>query len=137
MKKEESLSIEEIDFTQDNCKAKVVLTEFKLPLVRDGLVLGRRSPVGCHAIRRILHLLSPTPFAHIELDDEVISDIIVREVILKRVPRECLIRFTLSQLRNMMSSEEILQFEMVTENTVTLHVAASYPQNRNGVSDRA
>ncbi len=93
----------------------VKVREFKIPPVRDGLVLGRKAQIGCYAIRRALHLLVAASFVHLELEDEVISDLIVRESVLRRFPKEQLIAFVLAKVKPLMGEEEILELEIDTE----------------------
>jgi hypothetical protein len=62
------------------------IKEFVLPPITDGLVLGRASPIGHVAVGRALSLLSTTAFEHIEIDDDVISDILIRKAILRKIP---------------------------------------------------
>ncbi|GAB6067260.1 hypothetical protein JCM13664_05780 [Methylothermus subterraneus] len=95
--------------------ARVKVRKFRFPPVRCGLVLGRKAAVGCHALRKALHLLMAAPFAHLELKDEVISDLIVRESVLKRFPQEQLIAFVLEHVKPLMSADEILELEIDTE----------------------
>lgn len=97
------------------CQARVKLREFRLPFVRHGLVLGHKAQVGCQALRKALHLLIATPFVHLELEDEVISDLLVCEAVLRRFPREKLIAFALEQVKPLMGEEEILELEIDTE----------------------
>lgn len=83
--------------------------EYAIPPIRDMLILGRNSPVGCIALRRALELLIKSPYEHIEIpDDLVLSDILVRSALLRRVPKEELIRFVLKDIWPMMGSEEVL-----------------------------
>jgi hypothetical protein len=83
--------------------------EYAIPPIRDMLVLGRNATVGCIALRRALELLIKSPYEHIEIaGDDVLSDILVRSALLRRVPREELIRFVLKDIRPMMGSDEIL-----------------------------
>jgi len=89
--------------------------EFKIPPIREGLVLGRQAPIGCMATRRALELLMPCPFAHIELDDEIISDILVREAVLRRIPKDQLIGFILEKIKPLMGDDEILHLDMEIE----------------------
>lgn len=87
--------------------------EFTIPPLRDMLVLGKKAPIGCIAMRRALELLIKTPYEHIELDDDdVISDILVRSHLLKRLPKETLINFVFSQVKPLMGPEEVLQIEI-------------------------
>lgn len=86
--------------------------EYKIPPLKDMLVLGRNSPIGCIAMRRSLELLIKTPFEHIEIDDECISDILVRQSLLRRCSQEALTDFVLHQIKPMMGPEEVLQVEV-------------------------
>ncbi len=90
----------------------VRVREFKTPPVHDGLILGREAAVGCMAIRKTLELLSTCQFAHIEPDDDVVGDIIVRESLLKRLPRKELIQFVLDNVKPLMNSDEILEIDL-------------------------
>ncbi len=86
-----------------------------VPPVRDGLVLGREAPIGCVALREALGLLVPQPFAHVELDDPVISDIMVREPLLALIPRAMLVRFVLEQVKPHMTAQQILLLDLEVE----------------------
>lgn len=98
------------------------IREFRIPPIHEGLVLGRRGAVGCNAIRKSLSLLMTYPFAHIELEDEVISDILVREAVLRRIPKEQLIEFVLQRIKPLMDDTEILHLDVETE----LHLEDTY-----------
>jgi len=91
------------------------ITDYKIPPVKDALVLGRESPIGCLAMRRALSLLIKAPYAHVELDDDTVSDILVRESLLKRLPQEQLINFVLSQIKPIMAADEVLHLELDVE----------------------
>ncbi len=86
--------------------------EFRVPPLQDGLILGRDASVGCIAIRKALDLLTAYNFAHIEPDDDVVGDIIVRESFLKRISREDLIAFVLREIKPLMNRDEILEIEL-------------------------
>ncbi|MDP2153918.1 MAG: hypothetical protein Q8J66_09705 [Methylotenera sp.] len=94
-------------------RAKV--REFVIPVVRDGVVLGREAPLGCVAIRRALDLLIAAPFEHIEIEDDVISDIMIRKAILRRIPRENVIDFVLKSVKPLMGAEEIMHLDLDVE----------------------
>lgn len=77
------------------------------------LVLGVDSPIGCIAARQPLKLLVRMPFQHIEIrDDDVISDILVRETLLRRVKEQSLIDFVLTKVKPLMNADEIMQINM-------------------------
>lgn len=89
--------------------------EFGIPPIHDGLVLGKHSPIGCVAIRKAIELLGNTNFAHMELADEVISHVIVRQAILRRIPKEKMIAFVLDRIKPLMGPEEILHLDLEVE----------------------
>ncbi|MFW6322370.1 MAG: hypothetical protein ACOC02_01950 [Guyparkeria sp.] len=90
-------------------------TEFVLPPIDDGLVLGRTSPIGHVAVGKALSLLTMTPFEHLEVDDEVIADILVRSAILRKISPDHLREFVLSNIRPIMGSDEIVQLNLEVE----------------------
>lgn len=91
---------------------KARVREFKVPTINDGLVLGVDASIGCVAVRKALHLLSSSPFSHIEMNDDVVGDILVRENILQRVSREQLIAFVIREVKPLMRANEILELEL-------------------------
>jgi len=103
-------------------RLRVQIREFKIPPVQDALVLGRKAAIGCHAIRKALHLLMAAPFVHIELDDEVVSDLIVRDTVLRRFPRDQLVTFVLERIKPLMKAEEILHLEVQAEIALTTRI---------------
>lgn len=82
--------------------------EYTIPPLKDMLVLGRQAPIGCIAMRKAIELLVVTTYEHIEIEDDVISDILVRQHLLKRIPREGLIDFVLAHVKPLMSINEIM-----------------------------
>jgi hypothetical protein len=89
--------------------------EFVLPLIRDGLVVGRNAPIGCVALRKALDLLTAFPFEHIPIEDDIIQDILVRQALLRRIPRDRLLAFVLRHIKPAMGAEEIMQLEISVE----------------------
>ncbi len=114
-------------------RLRVRIREFKIPPVQDAVVLGRRASVGCHAMRKALHLLTADSFVHIEIDDEVVSDLIVRDTVLRRFPRDRLVAFVLERIKPLMGEEEILHLEIETEIGLT---AQTSDRHRDVFSDR-
>lgn len=94
---------------------KARVREFGVPPIHDVLVLGKQSPIGCAAIRKAIEFLVASPFDHIEFQDDVISDIIVRSAIMRRLPKDKLIGFVLSQIKPLMAADEILHLDLEVE----------------------
>lgn len=91
------------------------IKEFVLPPFRDGLVLGKSAPIGSKAMRQALELLVATPFEHIEIDDDIIQDIIIRKNLLRRISKDKLLAFVIRNIKPLMSEEEILYLELDVE----------------------
>lgn len=98
---------------QHTVRARV--KEFGMPPIHDGLVLGRQAPIGCAAIRKAISLLVASPFEHIEVDDAIISDVLVRASLLRRLPKDKLVAFVLSHIKPLMTAEEVLHMDMDVE----------------------
>ncbi|PKM12081.1 MAG: hypothetical protein CVV13_06735 [Gammaproteobacteria bacterium HGW-Gammaproteobacteria-3] len=95
------------------------ISEYAIPPLKDMLVLGKNAPIGCIAMRRALELLIKAPFEHIEVDDDIISDILVRQSLLRRTSREALAGFVLKQIKPLLGEDEILQVEMDVKISLT------------------
>ncbi|MFQ5412009.1 MAG: hypothetical protein ACE5EC_06915 [Phycisphaerae bacterium] len=89
--------------------------DFGIPPVHDALVLGRRSPIGCSAFRKMLELLNADVFEHVEFEDDVLSDILVRSSILRKVPPDKLIDVVVRRLKPLMNDEEVLHLDIEAE----------------------
>jgi hypothetical protein len=111
--------MEKSQFPENKHTIRARLSEFDIPPIRDGLVLGKSSAIGCVAMRNALELLHAAPFEHIEMQDEVISDILVRKGILRRMPKEKLIQFVLMRIKPMMDETEIMHLELKAEVNIT------------------
>ena len=88
------------------------ISEYLMPPLKDMLVMGKDSPIGCVAMRRALDLLIKTPYEHIKIDDDIIGDILVRQSILRRVSKEQLINFVLNNTKPLLGPEEVLHVEL-------------------------
>lgn len=86
--------------------------EYAIPPLKDMLVMGKQAPIGCIAMRRAIELLIKTPFEHIELEDDVISDILVRQHLLRRVSKAELIDFVMTYVKPLMGADEVLHAEI-------------------------
>lgn len=86
--------------------------EYVIPPLKDMLIMGKQAPIGCVAMCRAIELLTKTPFEHIELEDDVISDILVRQHLLRRVSRDGLTNFVMCNVKPMMGPEEVLHAEI-------------------------
>ena len=94
------------------------LTEFVLPPIDDGLVLGKSSPIGHVAVGKALSLLSTTSFDHIAIEDDIIGDILVRTAIMRKISKDQLVAFVLNEIKPLMGEEEIIHLDLEVELTL-------------------
>jgi len=112
-----SLVVKDTNMTKKNRHHtfRARLTEFVLPPIDDGLVLGRLSPIGHVAVGKALSLLTTTQFEHVPMEDDVIGDILVRSAILRKISPEQLRRFMLEEVKPLMGPEEIIHLDLKVE----------------------
>ena len=89
--------------------------KFDVPPFRDCLVIGRRSPIGCVAIKKALKLLRGNSFDDLHPDDDIVGDILVRTDILRMLPKEKLIDLILRRIKPLMGESEIVYLEIDVE----------------------
>jgi len=96
------------------------LTEFVLPPIDDGLVLGKSSPIGHVAVGKALSLLSTTSFDHIPIEDDIIGDILKATGTKKTADfsKDQLIAFVLNEIKPLMGEEEIIHLDLEVELTL-------------------
>jgi hypothetical protein len=102
---------------------RVRLKALEIPPVKDGIVIGRAAQIGPEAMMRTLKLMSKEAFVHISLKkDDVISDAIVRESVLRKLKEEKLHDFILTRIKPLMTETELLildmEIEVVVEDTL-------------------
>lgn len=88
------------------------VAEYAIPPLKDMLVLGKQAPIGCIAMRRAIELLVTATYEHIEIEDDVISDILIRQRLLQRVSRDNLIDFVLTHVKPLMGIDEVMHAEI-------------------------
>jgi hypothetical protein len=98
-----------------NYSMSVRVSEFAIPPVTDGLVLGKDAPIGFAAISKALNLLIADHMQSVAIDDDVISHIIVRHGILRRVPQDRLVAFVLERVKPLMCAQEVLHLDIKAE----------------------
>jgi hypothetical protein len=102
---------------------RVRLKALEIPPIKDGILIGRSAPIGAEAMMRTLKLMSNETFIHIAFkNDPVLSDVIVRESVLRKLREEKLRQFVSSRIRPMMAANELLMLDMdievVVEDTI-------------------
>jgi hypothetical protein len=95
---------------------RVRLKALEIPPVKDGIVIGKRAPIGAEAMLRTLKLMSNEQFVHLPIKgDDIMSDAIVREAVLRKLKREKLYAFMAKRIRPLMADNELLMLDMEIE----------------------
>jgi len=89
---------------------------FRIPPVHDALVVGKTAPIGQQALQKALELIVAEPFEHLRIEgDDVVSDLLVRSALLRRLPADRLQAYVLDRVKPLMSSYEILHLDLFPE----------------------
>ncbi len=76
------------------------------------MVVGTKAPIDAATLKRAMGLLINIPFEHLHFEDDVLSDIVIRSAILKRIPRDRLIRMVMRSVKPSMEASEIMQLDI-------------------------
>ena len=98
---------------------QVRIKEFAIPPITDGLVIGREASIGTVALQKALNLLIPDQFEHLIIDDEIIADILIKSILLRRMTKDRLVKFIMEQIKPFMSAQDILQVQLDLEILLT------------------
>jgi hypothetical protein len=95
---------------------RVRIKALEIPPVKDGIVIGRSAPIGADAMMRTLKLMSTELFVHLSVShDNVVSDVIVREAVLRKLKEDRLRAFILKRIKPLMAENELLMLDMEIE----------------------
>ena len=91
------------------------MREFIIPPINDALIIGKNAPIGSEAMRRALSLLHGAPFDMIKVDDDIVSEILVRNTILKKIQQENFIKLIIKKVKPFMSVDEVIHLDILVE----------------------
>lgn len=94
---------------------RLSVKEFSIPPVRDCLVIGKASPIGCVALKKALSLLHAEPFEDLHPDSDTIGEVLIRRTILLKVPREKLLKLMVERIGPLMDKHEIILVQIDSE----------------------
>jgi hypothetical protein len=95
------------------------IKEFLIPPITDGLVIGREASIGTVALQKALNLLIPDHFEHVTLDDEIVADVLIKSILLRRLTKDRLVKFLIEQIKPFMSSQDIIHVQLDLEISLT------------------
>ena len=95
---------------------RVRIKALEIPPVKDGIVIGKSAPMGADAMLRTLKLMSTEHFVRIVIEnDPIVSDVIVREAVLRKLKEDRLRNFILKRIKPLMAENELLMLDMEIE----------------------
>jgi hypothetical protein len=95
------------------------IKEFAIPPITDGLVIGREASIGTVALQKALNLLIPDHFEHVTIDDEIVADVLIKSILLRRLTKDRLVKFLIEQIKPFMSSQDIIHVQLDLEISLT------------------
>jgi hypothetical protein len=106
---------QEINSDQSSVVIKMKMREFNIPPINDALVVGKNAPIGTEALRRALSLLHGAPFEMIKIEDPIISEILIRNTILKKIQQDSLLKLIEKRVKPFMSVDEVIHLDINVE----------------------
>lgn len=107
----------------DRKKAEVIMkiSEFEMPPMQDALIIGRQSPIGPEAARRMVDILSPDQYEIIKVEHPSIEAIVIRKPLLNMLPQEKLVALILEEGGSIANETMIIKAQIA----ITLQVSKS------------
>ena len=87
------------------------LTTFEIPPAGEALVLGKRSPIGPEAAKRMLDYAAPEEFELIQPEDDVIDGILVKKYLFLRADKESLVKAIMEEAKVIMSERGMIRLK--------------------------
>jgi hypothetical protein len=106
---------QKLNSDQSSLHVKIKLKEFIIPPINDALIIGKNAPIGSEAMRRALTLLHGAPFDMIKVEDDIVSEILVRNTILKKIQQDNFINLIYKKVKPFMSIDEVIHLDIDVE----------------------
>jgi hypothetical protein len=94
---------------------RVLARTFQIPLARDAMVIGRWAPVSREIMRDALKALALDTFAGIDIRDDKIRSILVRESVLRKIDWDLIQKIVQRDIKPLMEKSEILALKFEIE----------------------
>jgi hypothetical protein len=110
---------------KERVKKEVVSMEFAtfdIPPAGDVLVLGKRSPMGPQAAKKMLDTVAPGQFELVQSEDDFIEAILIKKCLFSRTEKEPLIKAIVEESKAIMDSHCMVRIKSVVPNTPTSEV---------------
>jgi hypothetical protein len=116
LSRKQTPQIKQVSSEANEQYVRVRVKALEIPPVKDGIVIGRAAPMGAEAMLRTLKLMSTERFVRIVIaNDAIVSDVIVREAVLRKLKEDRLRLFILKRIKPLMAENELLMLDMEIE----------------------
>ena len=88
------------------------ISKFEFPPMQDLLVVGRNSPIGTRAVKRLSLSLAPDQYEFIQTSDSTISCLLIRKSLLKMIEKQKLLKIILEEAKRIMGKEDIMKMKL-------------------------
>jgi len=80
-------------------------SNFNIPPSGDGLILGKKAPIGPQAAKIMLDTVSPGQFKLFKIDHKVIDAILIKKYLYLRVDKDLLLETLINEAQSFMSED--------------------------------
>jgi len=105
-------------------RVHTIFSQFRLPPVRDALIVGKKAPIGPNALHRSLEVLMPGQFKLLSVNHPTIEAVIVRFSDLRKIPEDKFIPLLIESAEAIMDESDCLRVDVEVEFSVTQEVKA-------------
>lgn len=108
---------------QGTKKAEISMyfSEFEVPPMQDVLIVGRRSPIGPEAAKRMVDMLSPDQYEVIKIEHQNVEAVVLKKSLMNLIPVNKLIDIIMEEGGKIADETMIIKAQV----NITLHVSKS------------
>lgn len=108
---------------QGTKKAEISMyfSEFEVPPMQDVLIVGRRSPIGPEAAKRMVDMLSPDQYEVIKIEHQCVEAVVLKKSLMNLIPVNKLIDIIMEEGGKIADETMIIKAQV----NITLHVSKS------------
>jgi len=104
----------EIHNNHRKAEVRIIFSEFEFPPMQDALLVGKSSPIGPEAARRMVDILSPDQYEIIRVDHEIIEAVVIRRSLTRMVPKDKLVNLLLEEGGKLAEKDSVVKAQIKT-----------------------
>ena len=87
-------------------------SEFSVPPAKDGVIIGKRAPVGMKSLEKAFNAVAPKQFVKIPIEHKIVEGVVIRKAVLRKVPKKRMVEFIINEIEDIMDETDILRFDL-------------------------